>query len=47
MKYAERGYKAKRMMASEYRHRAVIWGVQPQYVIDMLNWMVHCWGIVH
>ena len=34
------------MMAPEYRHRCIVWGVQPQYVIDMLNWMVHCWGIV-
>ena len=46
MKYVERGYRAKRMMAPEYRHRAIVWGVQPQYCIDMLNWMVHCWGIV-
>ena len=46
MRYAERGNKAHRMMAPEYRHRAIVWGVQPQYCIDMLNWMVHCWGIV-
>ena len=46
MRYAERGNKAHRMMAPEYRHRAIIWGVQPQYCIDMLNWMIHCWGIV-
>ena len=46
MRYAERGNKARRMMAKEYRHRAIVWGVQPQYCIDMLNWMVHCWGIV-
>ncbi len=46
LKYAEEGYAAKRMMAPEYRHRAIIWGVQPQYCIDMLNWMVHCWGVV-
>jgi len=46
MKYAIQGNKKKTMMAKEYRHRAIIWGVQPQYVIDMLNWMVHCWGIV-
>ena len=24
----------------------IVWGVQPQYCIDMLNWMIHCWGIV-
>ena len=46
MRYAERGSRARRMMAKEYRHRAIVWGVQPQYCIDMLNWMVHCWGIV-
>ena len=46
MRYAERGNKAHRMMAPEYRHRAIVWGVQPQYCIDMLNWMIHCWGIV-
>lgn len=46
LKLAEKGYKNKTMMAPEYRHRAIIWGVQPQYVIDMLNWMIHCWGIV-
>ena len=46
MRYAERGNKAHRMMAPEYRHRAIVWGVQPQYCIDMLNWMVHCWGVV-
>jgi hypothetical protein len=33
-------------MAPEYRHRCIVWGVQPQYCIDMLNWMVHCWGVV-
>lgn len=41
-----RGYKNKTMMAPEYRHRCIVWGVQPQYIIDMLNWMVHCWGVV-
>jgi hypothetical protein len=46
LKLAQQGYEAKRMMAPEYRHRCIIWGVQPQYCIDMLNWMVHCWGIV-
>ena len=46
MKYVQRGYERKTMMAPEYRHRCIVWGVQPQYVIDMLNWMVHCWGVV-
>ena len=44
MRYAEHGSRARRMMAKEYRHRAIVWGVQPQYCIDMLNWMIHCWG---
>lgn len=46
MKYVQRGYERKNMMAPEYRHRCIVWGVQPQYVIDMLNWMIHCWGVV-
>ena len=46
LKLAQKGYKAKRMYAKEYRHRAIVWGVQPQYVIDMLYWMVQCWGVV-
>lgn len=46
MKLVYDGYENKHMMAAEYRHRCVVWGVQPQYVIDMLNWMVQCWGVV-
>ncbi len=46
LKLAEKGYKNKRMLAPEYRHRAIIWGVQPQYTIDMLYWLIQCWGIV-
>ena len=34
------------MYAKEYRHRCIVWGVQPQYVIDMLYWMVQCWGVM-
>lgn len=45
-KLVKRGYKNKTMMASEYRHRCIVWGVQPQYVIDMLYWMVNCWGVI-
>ena len=33
---AEKGYREKRMYAKEYRHRCIVWGVQPQYTIDML-----------
>ncbi len=40
------GYKNKTMLGREYRHRCLVWGVQPQYVIDMLYWMVLCWGVV-
>ena len=43
---AERGLAAKHMMAREYRHRCIVWGVQPQYLIDMLYWLVQCWGVV-
>ncbi|MEI3100598.1 MAG: hypothetical protein V8T45_01835 [Oscillospiraceae bacterium] len=45
-KLAERGYRKKTMVAPEYRHRCVVWGVQPQYCIDMLYWMLQCWGVV-
>ena len=46
MKLVSQGYKNKTMMAPEYRHRCIVWGVQPQYVIDMLYWMINCWGVV-
>lgn len=46
MKLVQKGYRNKTMMAPEYRHRCVVWGVQPQYCIDMLYWMMHCWGVV-
>lgn len=46
MKLAMQGYEKKTMMATEYRHRCIVWGVQPQYTIDMLNWMVQCWGVL-
>lgn len=46
MKLVYKGYRKKHMMAPEYRHRCIVWGVQPQYVIDMLYWMIQCWGVV-
>ena len=46
MKLVRQGYKNKTMMAPEYRHRCIVWGVQPQYCIDQLYWMVNCWGVV-
>ena len=45
-KLAEQAYKKKKMMAKEYRHRAIIWGVQSHYYFDFLLWLVNCWGIV-
>ncbi|MCR5088998.1 MAG: 2-hydroxyacyl-CoA dehydratase family protein [Oscillospiraceae bacterium] len=46
LELAERGYRKKTMVAKEYRHRCIVWGVQPQYVIDMLYWMLQCWGVM-
>ena len=46
MKLVHKGYKRKTMMAPEYRHRCIIWGVQPQYNIHMLYWMINCWGVL-
>ena len=34
------------MAANEYRHRAIVWGVQSHYYMDLLVWMLNCWGIV-
>lgn len=46
MKLVRKGYQNKTMMAPEYRHRCIVWGVQPQYTIEMLYWMINCWGVV-
>lgn len=46
MRLVHKGYENKSMMAREYRHRCMVWGVQPQFVIDMLYWMMQCWGVV-
>ena len=43
---AERAYKKKMRMAKEYRHRAIVWGVQSHYYMDFLLWLLNCWGIV-
>jgi hypothetical protein len=45
-KLATESYKRKEMLAKEYRHRAVIWGVQSQFYTDVLAWMLNCWGIL-
>ncbi len=41
-----KGFKNKCMIAPEYRHRCLVWGVQPQYAFDMLYWMALCWGVM-
>ena len=43
---ANKAYKAKKMAAKEYRHRAIIWGVQSHFYMDFLVWLLNCWGIV-
>ena len=43
---AEKAFKEKKMMAKEYRHRAIIWGVQSHFYFDFLLWILNCWGIV-
>lgn len=43
---AEKAYKAKKRAAKEYRHRAIVWGVQSHYYMDFLLWLLNCWGIV-
>ena len=43
---ARRAYDKKLKMVPQYRHRAIIWGVQSHYYFDFLVWLVNCWGIV-
>jgi len=43
---AKQAYDAKKKMAKEYRHRAIVWGVQSHYYFDFLLWILNCWGIV-
>jgi len=43
---AEKAYKEKRMATKEYRHRAIVWGVQSHYYFDFLIWLQNCWGII-
>lgn len=45
-KLAQKAFKKKEMVAKEYRHRAIIWGVQAQYYTDFLPWLQNCWGIL-
>ena len=45
-KLAQQAYAKKMRAAKEYRHRAIIWGVQSHYYMDFLVWLLNCWGIV-
>lgn len=39
---AEKAYKNKNMVVKEYRHRAIIWGVQSHFYFDFLIWLQNC-----
>lgn len=43
---AQKAYNSKKRAAREYRHRAIVWGVQSLYYMDFLVWLLNCWGIV-
>lgn len=43
---AEKAYKKQKLAAKEYRHRAIVWGVQSHFYMDFLLWLQNCWGIV-
>ncbi len=45
-KLANQAFAFKKRAAKEYRHRAIIWGVQSHYYMDFLVWLLNCWGIV-
>ncbi len=45
-KLAKKAYDRKAMIVPEYRHRAIIWGVQSQYYTEFLPWLQNCWGIL-
>ncbi len=45
-KLAKESFEKKEMVVPEYRHRAIIWGVQSQYYTDFLPWLQNCWGIL-
>lgn len=45
-KLARKAYERKAMIVPEYRHRAIIWGVQSQYYTEFLPWLQNCWGIL-
>ena len=43
---AERPTASRKKAANEYRHRAIVWGVQSHFHMDFLVWLLNCWGIV-
>ena len=45
-KLAQESFAKKEMLVPEYRHRAIIWGVQSQFYTDFLPWLQNCWGIL-
>jgi len=45
-KLAEEAYKNKVKVCKEYRHRAIIWGVQSHFYFDFILWLQNCWGIL-
>lgn len=45
-KLAQHAFDRKAMLVPEYRHRAIIWGVQSQYYTEFLPWLQNCWGIL-
>jgi hypothetical protein len=45
-KLAQKAFNRKAMIVPEYRHRAIIWGVQAQFYTDFLTWLQNCWGIL-
>jgi len=45
-KLAQQLYKEKSRVNTEYRHRAIVWGVQSHFYFDFLYWLQYCWGII-
>ncbi|MDD3402829.1 MAG: 2-hydroxyacyl-CoA dehydratase family protein [Hespellia sp.] len=43
---AAQSFDKKEMLVPEYRHRAIVWGVQSQYYTDFLPWLQDCCGIL-
>ncbi len=43
---ATESFHKKELLVPEYRHRAIVWGVQSQYYTDFLPWLQNCWGIL-